>query len=213
MLSHNDFSGLWAYVVGLIILVMGGVTLSLVVDRRLNVSVSKGGLQSEIADGSVDLGYLRETLAARSHQWWTEGVAATRAAEELAATKTKLPDLARRQSALVGELAELEQAVAGLEAEFSKYRSDYRRQAWQDAAGETLEELTLVDGRRYEEAVIAKVTAVGLEIRHAHGTARIEAPLLSSELHERFQWDDEERRAKLRAERLHRERMNAAPFR
>jgi predicted nucleic acid-binding Zn-ribbon protein len=208
MLSH-DASGLWAYLTGLIVLIMGGVALSLMVDRRLSLSLAKGGLEAEIVNGAADLEFLRDLLADRSRQWQAEGVDATRTADELAVLNARLPNLAARRTSLAGDLADLERTLAALEEEFSAYRGSYRRQVWHSAAGEALGELTLVDGRRYEDAVISRVTAVGLEIRHAHGTARIEASSLSSRWHARFQWDDEERRAKLHDEWLQRERMTA----
>jgi hypothetical protein len=188
---------------------MGGVALSLMVDRRLSFSSAKGGLEGEISDGAAELEFLRETLADRSRQWQTEGVDATRIADDLAVLNASLPSLAARRISLARDLADLDLTLAALEEEFSAYRGRYRRQAWHSAVGEALGELTLVDGRRYEDAVISQVTAVGLEIRHAHGTARIEASSLSSLWHARFQWDDEERRAKLHDEWLHRERMTA----
>jgi hypothetical protein len=49
--------------------------------------------------------------------------------------------------------------------------------------------LTTRDGREYLQAVISRVTDVGLEIRHEHGTARIQAADLDASYQERFQWE------------------------
>ena len=51
---------------------------------------------------------------------------------------------------------------------------------------------------------------MGLEIRHQHGFARIHAPDLGPDWQDRFQWDDEERRARLKEEAAARERMSAS---
>ena len=65
----------------------------------------------------------------------------------------------------------------------------------------SLDTLTIRGGRAYQQATIARVTDVGLEIRHEHGIARIQAPDLDSKLQDRFQWSGEERRSRLEEER------------
>jgi hypothetical protein len=67
--------------------------------------------------------------------------------------------------------------------------------------GQSLGNLSLRGGREYRQAVISRVTDVGLEIRHEHGIARIQAPDLDASMQDRFQWNDEERRARLAAEK------------
>jgi hypothetical protein len=84
--------------------------------------------------------------------------------------------------------------------EFARYRTKYRDTTWAEAVGQPLGNLTSPGGREYRQAVIVRVTDVGLEIRHEEGTARVQAPDLDPALQERFQWNDEERRARLKQE-------------
>jgi hypothetical protein len=50
--------------------------------------------------------------------------------------------------------------------------------------------LTLRGDREYREAVITRVTEVGLEIRHQHGIARILSAELGPKWQNRFQWSE-----------------------
>lgn len=109
-------------------------------------------------------------------------------------------ELRSRKSELASSLPELRQG-------FDAYRKNYRDQAWSDAVGEEIESILLKSGRHFENVRITRVTPVGLEITHPHGTARIDAKELSREFRDRFQWDDEERDKAIETERRNRERL------
>ncbi len=206
MLSHEDNSGVGAFVIGMIVLVMSAVGLSLLVDRRFNFSNSQSELEREVAAGEHRIDALRAELELRS------GMLAANSdlrgvAERAATLRTEVAAAAGRLEALNARHESLRKEVGDIENRFAQTRADYRRKAWKAAEGERLEVLETRSGRRYREVVIKRVTPVGIEIDHASGIARLEAPQLPSDWHERFQWDDEERREKLRQEQLHRERM------
>ena len=63
----------------------------------------------------------------------------------------------------------------------------------------------------FQKVVIVDVTPVGLEIRHEHGIARLQAPELSREMRNRFQWEDAKRLAHLERERSNRESWSGSP--
>ncbi len=79
---------------------------------------------------------------------------------------------------------------------------NYRKQTWDRAVGQALGTLKVRGGREYRQAIIKRVTEVGLEIEfEGGGKARIQAPDLDPAVQDRFQWNDEERRQLLKEER------------
>ncbi len=94
-----------------------------------------------------------------------------------------------RIAQLVAKKADLNTSVAKSEADFIKYRSDYRLSSWQTAVGESVGNLLTLDGREYRQVTLSKVTEGGIEIRHENGVARIPSDQLAETWHRRFQWN------------------------
>jgi hypothetical protein len=180
--------------VGMVVLVMAGVGLSLVIDRRLKFSSGVVKIQKEIHLNALELVHLtawrdeRASLLNDTVLKLQGGMGTSRGVQ------AKLENLNQRQAALEQTLRQLGKVLSSLEDDFSRYRADYRRKTWLAAAGENLGDLKVRSGREYKQAAITRVTDVGLEIRHEDGIARIQAPDLDSKLQDRFQWSDEERR-------------------
>ncbi len=108
--------------------------------------------------------------------------------------------LKERKSVLEVKQERLREAINQLDSDFTQYRTDYCRQVRQAAIGESMGDITLRNGREYKQVKIKQVTDVGLEIRHADGIARIQAPDLDQKIRDRFQWNDELRRQVLENE-------------
>jgi hypothetical protein len=200
MLSDTEQSGLLTFMFGVIVVVLVGVGLSMLVDSRFGFS--SGAVETETrieADAK-----LLESLAAHHdqisrHLATTEPLRRARHKERTAiraATERRELDLEK----LTAARTNLQTSVEILERGFSDYRAKYREAARAAAVGRSLGDLKIRGGRTYQKAVIAKVTDVGLEIRHEHGLARVQAPDLAPALQDEFQWDDEERRARLKRE-------------
>jgi hypothetical protein len=96
--------------------------------------------------------------------------------------------------------ADLDLEIANTGQSFAALREQIRQTIWTKAVGEHLGNLTTTSGREYKNAVITRITALGLHIRHADGLARIHAPELPLELQDRFQWTAEERPTALQTE-------------
>ncbi len=204
MFSNDENSGVFTFLVGMIVLVMAGVGLSLVVDRRFKFSSGASQIRRDIVSQTSELDELTRRADERGHQLAASGTrlhAATRGHRE---ASSQLETLRQRQTELEANRSQLQTSVAALESDFSDYRTDYRRRTWSAAVGESLGTLTVRGGRQYLQASITRVTDVGLEIRHEHGIARVQAPDLDRTVQDRFQWDDEQRRNRLKeeAERL-----------
>lgn len=188
MSFFNDDSILFTCMLGVVVVVMGGVGLSLVVDRRLSESKSEIGCQRDFHSDSVELGRLRVACDVNARRLQETESSSRKAADAFASVRRNLEGLGLRRMELTAELESQGKAVTGIEAEFSRYRLKYRDVAWSAAEGTSLGNLRIRDGREFQDVVISKVTAAGLEIRHSDGCARVPARDLDSSLHERFQW-------------------------
>jgi hypothetical protein len=211
MLSAEEHPGVFTFLVGIIVLVMTGVGLSLLVDRRLKFSSGVVKIQREIRQDAMELEHLTALHDERSRILKKSGSKPQPGAGGGRLLAEELKAMDRRQVALMEMRGQLRKALASQDGGFSFYRADYRRKTWLAAVGENLGNLKVRNGREYLQATITRVTDVGLEIRHEDGIARIQAPDLDSRLQDRFQWKDEERRKVLEKERDHLEGKPGKP--
>lgn len=200
MLSDDNHPGILTFLIGLIIVVMVGVWLSMMADQRLGFSKSFSRLKNEIELSATELEQLRNhhrDMSLRLAAVEPKGRMVSEARQSLL---RQLRNLDQRRRILVASREELQSSIQTTEEGFSRYRAKYREMIWAEAKGQPMGNLVTRAGREYRQAVIARVTEVGLEIHHEHGLARVQAPDLDSALQERFQWNDEERRAQLQHE-------------
>ena len=213
MLHSDEQSGVFTFLVGMIVLVLVGVGLSLLVDRRFRFSQGEAALERTIHAEGEELAGLSARKDELETEWAATGPGRSGDAAELTALKRDSSGHERRLGDLRLRLASLTDEIPKLEASFSQYRERYRQAEWSKAVGESLGDLTVRGDRQYRRAQITRVTEVGLEIRHEDGIARLQAPDLPAELRERFQWDDARRTKALQDERKHHEEVTkvAAP--
>ena len=200
MLSSEDHPGVFTFMVGMIVVVMVAVGLSVVADKHRIFSGGTVELKREISACATQITELSAQTAEQT--LLLEGASSnlrkgSNAHRELSA---QLETQRQRQAALEKSRLEIRKAITALEGDFSQYRATYRQKSWAAAVGESLGTLTIRGGRAYPLATITRVTDVGLEIRHEHGIARIQAPDLEPKMQDRFQWSDEERRSRLKEE-------------
>ena len=200
MLSPDEHPGIFYFMVGMIVLVMTAVGLSLVMDQRFKFSSGVGALKRDIALQSEELASLssrHEVLAKTLTEGQSAHSLASAGKQEVSA---KTEAFARRKPELLGLKSTLQNEIVAIHAAFANYRSSYRQKTWDQAAGQEIGNLSIRGGREYRQVTITKVTDVGLEIKHQDGIARIQAPDLDRDWQDRFQWDDEKRRALLKKE-------------
>lgn len=200
MISSEENAGLFTFLVGMIVLVMSAVGLSVVADKYIKSSRGVGEIHQDIAAHASEISAVKSNLDERSRLLGDSGVKLQAASKTHRQVSSELESLRQRQAALKESKVRLGDAITALETDFAQYRANYRSKAWASAVGEKLGALTLRGGRGYQQAVITRVTEVGLEIRHSDGIARIQAPDLDPAFHDRFQWSDEERRRRLKEE-------------
>jgi len=202
MLSDDDHPGIFTFMLGMIVVVMVGVWLSLGIEHRFQRSSGSVELESAIDQDAKLIGDLRGQHTERSQKLAVLVPQRQEVSERHAAEVARLRQSAAEVDRLAAARSALELDLEALEQDFARCRGEYRRNAWAAAAGQKIALLQTSDGREYRDATIVRVTEVGLEIRHATGVARIEAPALGVDWQERFQWNDEERRTQLNEERL-----------
>ncbi len=198
MLSFDEHPGIISFLGGIVVLVMASVGLSLLTDLRLDSSSSVVKIEKEIALDQVEIEGLRALHVERSE--FLNDAGSPSAAEALAECLGELKTSRERKIFLERDIKRLRSETGELEGGFSRYQAEYRRKIWGAAINEKLGDLVLANGREYRDATITRVTDVGLEIRHADGIARIQAPDLDPKIQDRFQWDDENRRKILKQE-------------
>ncbi|BCU77201.1 hypothetical protein [Luteolibacter sp. LG18] len=210
MLS-DDNSGIFWGLLGLIVLVLSGVGISLAMDKRSHASRSNATVQTVIGYDREKLDALRLRLAAKRERYDAETSGLVAKASELREVTAKLDAGAARITDLKHALETAVAGIATMETTYKAYAADYRRQAWQKAAGEQVASIQLRSGRRYEKVVIQRVTPAGLEITYAEGRARIDAADLDASWQDRLQWSREERLAVLAQERKDSDSLASRP--
>ncbi len=198
MLSNEDHPGIFTFLVGMVIVVLVGVALSMMVTRRLKYSTGAADLQQEINRDTEEIAELAaqhdenarlfDTAASRSR---VMSGANGKISQQAEAVRRRVSELKTARNQLVPE-------IASLADQFSAYRENYRHKTWTGAVGEKLGELTLRTGRVYHEAVISRVTDVGLEIHHQTGIATVRASDLEPKFGARFQWHEANGRERLK---------------
>ena len=203
MISSDDQSGVFTFLVGIIVLVLAGVALSLLVDKRFRFSSDKAAIETAVRADAGELADLQTMLGGVQARFETEGPSRDRASGRYAEARARIRELDSRMAELQTARTAAEREIAAVGQAFANYREDYRKSEWSRAEGESLGTLTVRGGKEYHQAVISRVTDAGLEIRHEHGIARVQAPDLDLSLRERFQWDDARRARLLADEREH----------
>lgn len=205
MLQSDDQSGVFTFLVGIIVLVLAGVALSLLVDRRFRFSQGEAALEQAIRANGEELAWLTARKDEQQAELDRHIPTRSKQTADLATLTKGAADIDIRLEDARFRLVALKDEIPKLEESFSQYRERYRQSEWARAVGESLGNLTVRGGREYRSAEISKVTEVGLEIRHEEGIARLQAPDLSAGLRDRFQWDDLRRTKALQEERQHHE--------
>jgi hypothetical protein len=192
MLSNDEHSGLFAFVIGLVIVVFAAIALSIAVDRRFSFSSNVSALETETGKNETNLGRLMVSHKERSWSLSELEPKRTAAAAELEKLEESGVNLERRAAALIAEREKLATSIPVMEEEFARYRAKYRTMVREAAIGEPAGDLTTLSGREYAKATITRVTDSDLEISHAHGFARIASDDLGPAWRDRFHWGEEE---------------------
>jgi hypothetical protein len=100
--------------------------------------------------------------------------------DERVGLSARLDQEAERHALLLEKAGMLKDEMAELTVRMDRERSEWLQALRSDAVGRSFERLAGTGGRTFEEVVITRVTDVGIEFRHATGSARLAASELSS---------------------------------
>jgi len=209
MLSDDDHPGIFTFMVGVIVVVLAGVGLSLLIDLKFTFSKSISSTEKGLKTSAAEIVDLKSEIDEASRKLSAQEPSLRATAANLATARNRLNADIQRSAKLTEIRNHLKETIPALENEFSKYREAYRVHARAAAVGQPLGTLIIRGGREYRQVVIKEITDVGMEIRHEHGIARVQAPDLDQSFQDKFQWNDEERRNKLNEEHVMSEAITA----
>ena len=120
---------------------------------------------------------------------------------DYAAAKEKVAKNGSLLIELKAEGAALKTEISSLVASIEKLHEAWVTDTRAAAVGRNYTWLEAKSGRRFEDVTITKVSDVGIEFRHATGTARLSATDLNYELHDMFALDSVGAQAAIEQER------------
>jgi len=175
---------------GLTLLILTGVGMSILVQRRVQSSDGNQQIREQIEARELEIDGLRSWRTRLENQFEAGGRGALTKAKELRDAETAIREKSARLSKLRPTEDGLREECDTLAASFDRYRTAYRTRIRQAAASEKIGVLKLANGRQFTGVSIMRVTDDSLEIVHADGRARISSKDLSPQWRSRFQWED-----------------------
>src|SRR6478609_251523 len=106
MLSPDEHPGIFSFLVGLVVLVMAGVGLSLLADRKFKFASEVNALQKEVSFNAMELEELESAKAQRAALLSTNGERLRQAVASHKEVVRNLETLRQRQSVLGGSCRE-----------------------------------------------------------------------------------------------------------
>ena len=193
MLSESsDQSGMVGFLVGIIVLVFVGIGFSVVVDKRFKFSSGKAEIEHILTSEKHQLEALRRQAEVARRDFHETSQPLLDQPAELERLKRVTSASAERLQELRGQRETLKDSIEAETSSFADYRTTFRKQARQAAAGEKLAQLEVIGGKVFHDVTIRRVTAAGLEVVHSQGVLLLGPGDLADSWHQRFQWDAEE---------------------
>jgi hypothetical protein len=183
-------SSMPGFLSGLTLLILTGVGMSILVQRRFQSSDGNHEIREQIEALELEIGGLRSWRTRQENEFDAEGRAALTQAKELREAEAALREKRARLSKLRLAADGLRDECDTLAASFDRYRTAYRTRVWQAAAGEKIGALKLANGRQFSGASIVRVSGGAMEIVHDAGRARISGKDLAPQWSSRFQWEE-----------------------
>ncbi|MBK1791077.1 hypothetical protein [Persicirhabdus sediminis] len=189
---------------GLAAVVLGGLSLLM----TLALEDEDLSIEQDMVELNYELNYLKDFEG--------QVIAYQDVAKKNQQTVERLQEVVNELNAKSAELMQKEQelddekaSVAELYKQIDQYKVNYREAEWASARGEKYEALKTLRGREYQSVEVRKVSAAGMEIRHAIGTARIPYDHLPSEMQDRFQFTAEAASSMAQEELAFRKRLES----
>jgi len=183
-------SSMPGFLSGLTLLILVGVGMSVLVQRRFQSSDGNHEICEQIQAKEVEIDGLRSWRTRLENEFDSEGRGALSRAKDLRDAETVLREKNARLSKLRLAASGLREECEALAASFDRYRTAYRTRVRQAAAGEKIGTLKLANGREFTGVSIVRVTDGAMEIVHDAGRARISGKDLGPHWTARFQLEE-----------------------
>jgi len=190
--DSSEQSGTVGFLVGIIILVFAGIFFSLLADKRFKFSSGKASLEESVSDGKRHVAKLEAQLEASKELWKKKARPLEKQPEAFRAAADQARESGSRLVSLRQRLKAAKAELLAVEEGFRAYRDQYRKQVRIAAIGEELPELKSLGGKTYSDVTVTRVTADGVDFKHARGITRLGPNELDQSWSERFQWHPEE---------------------
>ena len=175
---------------GLTVLILAGVGLSFLVQRRFQSSDGNQEIREQIEAKELEIDGLRNWRIRLENEFDSEGRGALSRAKDLREAEAAVREKNARLSQLRLAASGLREECDTLAASFDRYRTAYRTRVRQAAAGEKIGTLKLANGHEFTGVSIVRVTDEAMEIVHDAGRARISGKDLAPQWSARFQWEE-----------------------
>ncbi|BCX47022.1 hypothetical protein HAHE_09300 [Haloferula helveola] len=184
----DDYGGIMGILLGIIVLVFGGITVSLVIERRTEGARSGKTLEADIARDANQILDLKSEIITLEKRWESNHQPNLGQDGEITALRDELNRTVAERSKLHSDAENLREDLADFEEDAQEYRRRYRIQARADVIGQAVEALKLPNGRSYRDVTIRKCGPEGIHIHHSGGSARVAYSDLPTEWKDRLQW-------------------------
>ncbi|MCP5535296.1 MAG: hypothetical protein H7A51_03565 [Akkermansiaceae bacterium] len=186
LLTSSKGPGVIGLILGLAVLLGFGSLAFLVLEDD---SGSKKSIYSQIKEKEryiLILGDEKSKWQEKSDDYVAKRESAKKVAELQTELKRKQADIVTSTSAV----AAAGDKISITQKKFQDYKEKYRLTERARAVGEKIASLTIKNGKTYEDVVIRRVSAEGMDIRHKNGGTLIKRTLLPDDMLDRFQYSD-----------------------
>lgn len=134
---------------------------------------------------------LRELEATKGHR---------EVEKDLRSSITKRDIVVKQREGLEADLAAKSSGIRDFEQQVDQYRQAYRESARATMVGREMDELKTTDGKTYSKVKVTGIDAVRMQIRHQGGITGVPLDVLSEDLQQYLQVDENEKDRRLAAE-------------
>lgn len=182
-------AGIFAGLIGLTLLVMGGIGISLLADNQ-SVSIDKSNsLVKSIAAGKLRISELEAEMAIKEQRLTSQQQEKRERAELYAQRSTRRANLKLQLEELRAQETGLTEAFAALDHDYSEYRDKLRNTRRRMMLGAYLGDIPIRGGKTLKSARIIEFKPGVVRLSHTGGNYSLPLSQLSPTIKERILWD------------------------
>lgn len=192
MRSFDELGGLYAILLGVVVLVFAGIGVSLVFDNQISLDRAESDMQRIIDRQEETILDLEGDIKDARRRWREDYAPRLDQADRTATLRRELDVITSRRELLSERRSDLAAAIPELEEQTSDYVSRLRTRARSRLVGRSFDRFELRDGREYADVRIRGVDDHGIRISHATGIARLAFADFTDKWREKVHWRPDE---------------------